>query len=164
MKCWTVRSGRELDFQMMTMLHHLGTPSIVVYTIVMHLRDVLYDCTHSYVRDFYWPTQNSYWQSLVCIIQSDNPTIQLLMWAIGSDSHTRYILYIQWSLGFRIVLRFFSSTSRNAKLEEDLNSSVFLITKIYSNKVSEESVMLRKPLSGYLSSLSALSLTIEGSC
>ena len=36
---------------MMAMLHHLGTPSIVVYTIVMDLRDVLYDCTHSYVRN-----------------------------------------------------------------------------------------------------------------
>ena len=31
---------------MMAMLHHLGTPSIVVYTI---LRDVLFDRTH--VRD-----------------------------------------------------------------------------------------------------------------
>ena len=53
--CWsTVQSHgmlnskkwKRVGFQMMAMLHHLGTPSIVVYTI---LRDVLFDRTH--VRD-----------------------------------------------------------------------------------------------------------------
>ena len=38
-------------FTTKSQLNTVPTPAIVVYTLEMHVRDVLYDCTHLYVRD-----------------------------------------------------------------------------------------------------------------
>ena len=40
-----------LIFAAKSLFNASPTPSIVVCTIVMHARDVLYDCIHSHVRD-----------------------------------------------------------------------------------------------------------------